>query len=55
MKQQVELAIKPDDILTEGIVPITAAKQLKIFVTFFRQIHASPTFLPEILLPPIMP
>ena len=30
MKQQVELAIKPDDILTEGILPITAAKQLKI-------------------------
>lgn len=30
MKQRVELSIKPDDILTEGIIKKTAAKQLKI-------------------------
>lgn len=30
MKQQVELAIKPDDILTDGILKITAAHQLKM-------------------------
>ena len=30
MKQQIEIAIKPDDILSDGILKTTAANQLKI-------------------------